>query len=457
MSDTSDTDSTSSERSNKDQLKDEQPLSMEEGCSICEITDANDVDPLVYCDKCNVAVHKLCYGIKTIPEGDWFCNICKYWRKRRSKDPLVSPRTFKCVLCFGTRGAMKEVYPKRGNEDSWAHILCALFFEEVQFRDPETSSGISHIESIPASKKVTVTRKCEFCSRDGYLRFCDCNCGKAFHPSCASRRGLCLMLDNSQIESKQATEFFVFCTTEKCKEKKAAHSKHIQDSVEKKRREDVRLKDVAKRKQLEKIKNLPKVNSNFPVNGRPKKTSIPKRKSSDDGSLVIENGKKVKLEAKMVKTDEHAEENALKRLKETFDDFTNISEKDETLTPMKMFCNFLDRLDEEEQKYHPQLRNTFQALWGMHCEALRLEKELQDVLETQKFMESQIEFQNKFINAYKVVNDSPNGYSHLNGHSRDSDVSELTPERIENGDSNSTISAQSSLREASTTEPSTAK
>ena len=31
----------------------------------------------------------------------------------------------------------------------------------------------------------------------------------------------------------------------------------------------------------------------------------------------------------------------------------------------------------------------------MHCEALRLEKELQDVLETQKFMESQIEFQNK--------------------------------------------------------------
>ena len=74
MSDTSDSESTSSERSNKDG-KEEQPLSMEEGCSICEITDANDVDPLVYCDQCNVAVHKLCYGIKTIPEGDWFCNI----------------------------------------------------------------------------------------------------------------------------------------------------------------------------------------------------------------------------------------------------------------------------------------------------------------------------------------------------------------------------------------------
>ena len=45
------------------------------GCCICEISDATDVDPLVYCDDCNLAVHKLCYGIKDIPDGDWFCNI----------------------------------------------------------------------------------------------------------------------------------------------------------------------------------------------------------------------------------------------------------------------------------------------------------------------------------------------------------------------------------------------
>lgn len=103
-------------------------------------------------------------------------------------------KPLKCVLCFDVRGAMKEVYPKRGSDDTWAHILCALFFEEVQFRDPETSSGISHIESIPHSKKVgelfipfntnspfqvTPDKKCEFCTREGYLRFCDCNCGKA--------------------------------------------------------------------------------------------------------------------------------------------------------------------------------------------------------------------------------------------------------------------------------------
>ena len=47
------------------------------GCCICEISDATDVDPLVYCDECNLAVHKLCYGISQIPDGDWFCNVVR--------------------------------------------------------------------------------------------------------------------------------------------------------------------------------------------------------------------------------------------------------------------------------------------------------------------------------------------------------------------------------------------
>ena len=49
-------------------------MSMEEGCCICDVSDASDFDPLVYCDECNLAVHKLCYGISVIPEDDWFCN-----------------------------------------------------------------------------------------------------------------------------------------------------------------------------------------------------------------------------------------------------------------------------------------------------------------------------------------------------------------------------------------------
>lgn len=53
------------------------------------------------------------------------------------------------------------------------------------------------------------------------------------------------MLDNSQIESKQTTEFFVFCSQEKCKEKKAAHTRHIQETLERKRKEDVRVSSAS--------------------------------------------------------------------------------------------------------------------------------------------------------------------------------------------------------------------
>ena len=60
-------------------------MSMEEGCCICDVSDASNIDPLVYCDQCNLAVHKLCYGIENIPEDDWFCNTCLYWKKKRSK------------------------------------------------------------------------------------------------------------------------------------------------------------------------------------------------------------------------------------------------------------------------------------------------------------------------------------------------------------------------------------
>ena len=130
-------------------------MSMEEGCCICDVSgehihylcfimaddihlyslvDASDIDPLVYCDECNLAVHKLCYGIPVIPDDDWYCNIvsispytvfllliiqCKYWKKKRAKDPLTSIQKIKCVLCDQPNGAMKEIYMEK---DKWAHI-----------------------------------------------------------------------------------------------------------------------------------------------------------------------------------------------------------------------------------------------------------------------------------------------------------------------------------------------
>ena len=53
---------------------------------------------------------------------------------------------------------MKECYP---DKEKWAHMVCALFIEEVSFNDTQTSSGII-TSSIPPFKRVSSTRKVIF-------------------------------------------------------------------------------------------------------------------------------------------------------------------------------------------------------------------------------------------------------------------------------------------------------
>ena len=31
---------------------------------------------MVFCDKCNICVHQMCYGITSIPDGSWLCKTC---------------------------------------------------------------------------------------------------------------------------------------------------------------------------------------------------------------------------------------------------------------------------------------------------------------------------------------------------------------------------------------------
>jgi hypothetical protein len=44
----------------------------EETCAVCKDGMAYDDNEIVFCGGCNVAVHQLCYGIETIPEGEWY-------------------------------------------------------------------------------------------------------------------------------------------------------------------------------------------------------------------------------------------------------------------------------------------------------------------------------------------------------------------------------------------------
>jgi hypothetical protein len=41
-------------------------------CDICLDGTVYEKNEIIFCDKCNVAVHQLCYGVKSIPLDSWY-------------------------------------------------------------------------------------------------------------------------------------------------------------------------------------------------------------------------------------------------------------------------------------------------------------------------------------------------------------------------------------------------
>ena len=64
---------------------------MEECCSVCRLDEAQEDDLIIYCDGCDIGVHQGCYGVTTVPAGDWYCNRCKEGNVT-ARSALCTPR-----------------------------------------------------------------------------------------------------------------------------------------------------------------------------------------------------------------------------------------------------------------------------------------------------------------------------------------------------------------------------
>lgn len=144
-------------------------------CDVCRDHESEDTNDMIFCDSCNVCVHQACYGVATIPKGEWLCKACSIGDEQAS-----------CVLCPVKGGALKRVRP--GNS-SWAHLCCALWIPEVRVGNADKMEPITNLDAIPLGRRNLV---CCICKRriGACIKCTDPLCVIAYHVTCGFQQGL---------------------------------------------------------------------------------------------------------------------------------------------------------------------------------------------------------------------------------------------------------------------------
>ncbi|EGN97037.1 hypothetical protein SERLA73DRAFT_58213 [Serpula lacrymans var. lacrymans S7.3] len=151
-------------------------------CAICDDSEGENSNAIVFCDGCNLAVHQDCYGVPYIPEGQWLCRKC-----------TVSPEIpVSCILCPNEGGAFKQTV-----FGDWAHLLCAIWIPETRVANEVFMEPITGVDKI---SKQRWKLKCSICGiREGACIQCSkTSCFLAFHATCARKEKLLMPMKSNQ-------------------------------------------------------------------------------------------------------------------------------------------------------------------------------------------------------------------------------------------------------------------
>ncbi|CAH1447815.1 unnamed protein product [Lactuca virosa] len=165
-----------------------------ERCAICRWDEDYDVNKIIICNRCEIAVHQECYGVRDIHDfTSWVCRACETPQVERD-----------CCLCPIKGGALKPT----DIESLWVHVICAWFRPEVAFASDEKMEPATGLLRIPPESFV---KACVICKQvHGSCIQC-CKCATYFHAMCASRAGYCVELHSSEKGGIYNTRWTPYC------------------------------------------------------------------------------------------------------------------------------------------------------------------------------------------------------------------------------------------------------
>jgi hypothetical protein len=124
-------------------------------CMCCFDGTSVEGNRIMFCDGCNAALHQVCYGVKHIPEGDFFCDRCVYIKLLAKESQLSSQQVHvsgedlpaatasvatgggiraataaMCCLCPLQHGGLKPTTDGR-----WVHLCCTLWSKDSIITD----------------------------------------------------------------------------------------------------------------------------------------------------------------------------------------------------------------------------------------------------------------------------------------------------------------------------------